>query len=85
MPTRGISTGRWLPRRREDALMTSRRAVFLAAILAWSAGALAQEGDAPAALAGTLAKAKSSGAVTIAHRESSVPFSYVNARGEPIQ
>jgi glutamate/aspartate transport system substrate-binding protein len=36
------------------------------------------------ALSGTLAKARSSGMVAIAYRESSVPFSYVSARGEPI-
>jgi glutamate/aspartate transport system substrate-binding protein len=33
---------------------------------------------------GTLAKARASGAVTIAYREASVPFSYLSARGEPI-
>src|SRR4029450_12635131 len=32
---------------------------------------------------GTLAKARSTGAVTIAHRESSIPFSYLS-RGQPI-
>ena len=65
--------------------MGMRAAALLAALLAWSAGALAQEaGDAPAALSGTLAKARSSGAVTIAYRESSIPFSYLNDRHEPI-
>lgn len=40
--------------------------------------------DAPVQLTGTLQKIRAAGAVTIAYRESSVPFSYVSARGEPI-
>lgn len=35
-------------------------------------------------LTGTLAKVREKGAITIGHRESSIPFSYVSARGEPI-
>jgi ABC-type amino acid transport substrate-binding protein len=35
-------------------------------------------------LTGTLAKARSTGAITIGYRESSVPFSFLNARKEPI-
>jgi ABC-type amino acid transport substrate-binding protein len=35
-------------------------------------------------LTGTLAKARETGAITIGYRESSVPFSYLNARKEPI-
>ena len=47
--------------------------------------AIAQsEPAAPAELTGTLAKARRSGALNIAYRESSVPFSYLSARGEPI-
>lgn len=38
----------------------------------------------PAALTGTLAKVRMSGAVTIGYRESSIPFSYLSARKEPI-
>jgi ABC-type amino acid transport substrate-binding protein len=57
---------------------------LLATALAWAAGAFAQADEPPLELTGTLAKAKASGAVTIAYRESSVPFSYLNARGEPI-
>ncbi|HLX23968.1 MAG TPA: amino acid ABC transporter substrate-binding protein [Usitatibacter sp.] len=45
--------------------------------------AFAQE-DAPVELTGTLLKARTTGFVTIAHRESSIPFSYLSARGEPI-
>ena len=39
---------------------------------------------APALLTGTLAKVRESGSITIGHRESSIPFSYRSARGEPI-
>ena len=47
--------------------------------------ALGQVDEAPpAALTGTLLKARTTGAVTIAHRESSIPFSYLSARREPI-
>jgi ABC-type amino acid transport substrate-binding protein len=35
-------------------------------------------------LTGTLAKARATGAITLGYRESSVPFSYLNARKEPI-
>jgi ABC-type amino acid transport substrate-binding protein len=42
------------------------------------------EPAAPVALAGTLAKVRASGAITIGYRESSVPFSYLSARNEPI-
>jgi len=38
----------------------------------------------PAVLSGTLAKARDSGEVVIGHRESSLPFSYLSSRGEPI-
>jgi ABC-type amino acid transport substrate-binding protein len=35
-------------------------------------------------LTGTLAKARTSGAITIGYRESSVPFSFLNTRKEPV-
>ena len=35
-------------------------------------------------LTGTLAKVRASGVVTVAHRESSIPFSFLSQRGEPI-
>jgi len=38
----------------------------------------------PVQLTGTLAKVRAAGAVTLAYRESSVPFSYLSARKEPI-
>jgi len=64
--------------------MRLRTAAFLAAILACCAAAFAQDEEPLLALSGTLAKAKAGGTVTIAYRESSVPFSYLNARNEPI-
>jgi len=58
-------------------------AIFLAALLAASA-AHAQSETTPVELTGTLAKVRAAGALTIAYRESSVPFSYLSGRGEPI-
>jgi glutamate/aspartate transport system substrate-binding protein len=49
-----------------------------------AAGAWAQTDDSPVELSGTLAKVRAAGSLTIAYRESSVPFSYVSKRGEPI-
>lgn len=46
--------------------------------------AAAQSEPAPMRLSGTLAKARETGAITIGYRESSIPFSYLSARGEPI-
>jgi len=54
------------------------------AVLLHAGPALAQSEDTPVELAGTLAKVRAAGALTIAYRESSVPFSYLSARGEPI-
>jgi ABC-type amino acid transport substrate-binding protein len=56
----------------------------LAAALLATAAALAQAQDAPELLTGTLLKARETGSVTLGYRESSVPFSYRSARGEPI-
>lgn len=61
------------------------------ALLAATAGA--QEADtpdrtaasrAPATLSGTLAKVRASGSIALGYRQASVPFSYLNARNEPI-
>ena len=46
--------------------------------------ALAQSESSPAQLAGTLRKARDSGSITLAYRASSIPFSYLSPRGEPI-
>jgi ABC-type amino acid transport substrate-binding protein len=56
---------------------------FVALWLTAAAGAAVAQGD-PAQLTGTLAKVREAGAITIGHRESSIPFSYLSARGEPI-
>jgi ABC-type amino acid transport substrate-binding protein len=59
--------------------------VLLAGLLAAAALAIAPApAQAQEQLTGTLAKARESGAITIGYRESSVPFSYLNARKEPI-
>jgi len=58
---------------------------ILAALLA--AGlvfAQSPEDPAPVELTGTLAKVRAARALTVAYRESSVPFSYLSPRGEPI-
>ncbi len=54
------------------------------ALLALALPALAQPTPTPAQLSGTLAKARATGAVTLGYRESSIPFSYLPAAGEPI-
>jgi glutamate/aspartate transport system substrate-binding protein len=59
-------------------------AACLASWLALAGPAVHAQAEAPVELSGTLAKARASGAVTIAHRESSIPFSYLSSRGEPI-
>src|SRR5579862_3363830 len=70
--------------RTPDGHGTVRRSIALFAASWLLAGiAFAQE-DAPVELTGTLLKARTTGFVTIAHRESSIPFSYLSARGEPI-
>ncbi|HSW04241.1 MAG TPA: transporter substrate-binding domain-containing protein, partial [Aquabacterium sp.] len=51
-------------------------------VLAASGSAVAQSD--PAILSGTLAKVRDSASITLGHRESSIPFSYLSARGEPI-
>jgi ABC-type amino acid transport substrate-binding protein len=61
--------------------------VFIAGLLAAAAlatGVTAMAQEAPATLTGTLAKVRETGAVAIGYRESSVPFSFLNARNEPI-
>jgi ABC-type amino acid transport substrate-binding protein len=55
-------------------------AAGLLALAAIHAGAQ----DAPTQLGGTLQKVRESGVIAIGHRESSIPFSYLSARGEPI-
>ena len=58
---------------------------FLAICVAAASGVASAQSErlAPVELTGTLAKARSSGAVTLAYREASVPFSYLS-RGQPV-
>ena len=64
------------------ALAAATVAAVVVAAAAWPAApALAQSPD---LLTGTLKKAHDTGMVTIGHRESSIPFSYLSARNEPI-
>jgi ABC-type amino acid transport substrate-binding protein len=58
------------------------RTLPLAASLLVAGFAFAQ--DAPVELEGTLLKARSEGAVTLAYREASIPFSFVTPRAEPV-
>jgi glutamate/aspartate transport system substrate-binding protein len=62
-------------------------AVLLGALLGLAPAAFAQSAPTPAtpvALSGTLAKVRAAGAVVIGYRESSVPFSFLSPRKEPI-
>jgi len=59
-------------------------AALAAAAFALAMPALAQEERSAERLTGTLGKVRASGYVTIAHRESSIPFSYLSKVGEPI-
>jgi len=62
--------------------MLLARILALCAVLA--AGAAAADDEGAEQLTGTLAKARASGLVAIAYRESSVPFSFLSPRGEPV-
>jgi ABC-type amino acid transport substrate-binding protein len=64
----------------KPAVLLQLAAAGLVALVALHAGAQ----TAPDMLTGTLAKARDTGSITIGHRESSIPFSYRSARGEPI-
>ena len=57
---------------------------YALALLLAAGAALAQSEDTPVELTGTLAKVRAASAITIAYRESSVPFSYLSAKHEPI-
>jgi glutamate/aspartate transport system substrate-binding protein len=58
--------------------------LVIAALAASFAAASAYAQDAAPALTGTLKKIKESGTITIGHRESSVPFSYIDDKQQPV-
>jgi glutamate/aspartate transport system substrate-binding protein len=69
--------------------MTFAKLTLLSVLAAALAGgatvpARAQPETAPLELTLTLAKARNTGSITLGYRESSVPFSYLSPRGEPI-
>lgn len=53
-------------------------------LLAFCLSAIGLSAPAQAQLGGTLQKIKEAGAITIGHRESSVPFSYLDANQKPV-
>lgn len=59
-------------------------AIACGLLLTAAALARAQSDAPPVQLSGTLAKVRDVGALTIGYRESSIPFSFVSPRGEPI-
>src|SRR5215467_4153412 len=69
-----------------DGLAGLWRTIVLAAasILILAAPANAQEAADVGALSGTLKKVKDAGTITLGYRESSLPFSYLNRRQQPI-
>ncbi|GAB3775134.1 amino acid ABC transporter substrate-binding protein [Ramlibacter monticola] len=70
----------------EVATVRALPAALLAAALACFAAATAhaQSPEAPLRLTGTLAKVRETGIIALGHRDSSIPFSYLSPRGEPI-
>ncbi|HEY2628151.1 MAG TPA: amino acid ABC transporter substrate-binding protein [Usitatibacter sp.] len=64
--------------------MKLKAAFLLASWLALPGTAAWAQDEAPVQLSGTLLKARTSGSVIVAHRESSIPFSYLSPRGVPI-
>jgi glutamate/aspartate transport system substrate-binding protein len=57
---------------------------LLAPAIAFTAGSLFAQVEAPAVLEGMLLKARTTGTVAIGYRDASIPFSFVAGRGEPI-
>jgi len=64
--------------------ITLLAAVLIGAAVVPARPARAQTDSAPVTLSGTLRKVHDAGAVTLAYRTSSVPFSFMSPRGEPI-
>jgi glutamate/aspartate transport system substrate-binding protein len=65
--------------------LATRLGRALAGALLAAAGVLAwAQAEAPVQLSGTLQKVRETGSVAIGYRASSIPFSYLSPRGEPI-
>ena len=62
----------------------ARTVIAAASILVLGTAANAQESANVGALSGTLKKIKDTGTITLGYRESSLPFSYLNRRQQPI-
>ena len=71
-------------RRRVRVLGRSGIVVAVLSVLLLAVPAGAQEAANVAALSGTLKKVKDTGTITLGYRESSLPFSYLNRRQQPI-
>ena len=65
-------------------MKAARLGTALLAALLLAGTVFGQSEDAPVELTGTLAKVRAARAITLAYRESSIPFSYLSARNEPI-
>src|SRR5258707_8947989 len=67
-----------------SVLGRARTVIAAASMLVLVAPANAQESANVGALSGTLKKIKDTGTITLGYRESSLPFSYLNRRQQPI-
>jgi len=77
------TVSRLVPPAWRAALSAASLPVSLLVVLALlSPAVLAQSDEAPVQLSGTLQKIRAAGAITLAYRESSIPFSYLSPRGE---
>lgn len=76
-----MTAERTVPRRHPPRAVVATAVLLLAALCG---SAQAQSDEPPPLLAGTLQKIRATGSITIGYRESSIPFSYLSARGEPI-
>lgn len=65
-------------------LVVRARWLLVAAAAIAAVPAFAQQEDSPTTLSGTLRKVRETGSITLAYRASSIPFSYLSPRGEPI-
>jgi len=72
----------WFPAFAGMTVLSGRSILAVCLLLGASTWASAQADNVQ--LTGTLAKVREAGTIVLGHRESSVPFSYLSARGEPI-